>query len=77
MTRNDAIERLCKPALSDDLVKKEFEYIANKLEISVLELQGYFEAPNKSYLDYKNQQAFFNLGATLLKKMGIEKSIKR
>lgn len=77
MTRSEALEILKKPALDKETVKKEFEYIANKLEISVEELQGYLDAPNKSYKDYKNQESLFNLGATILKKIGVEKSVKR
>lgn len=77
MTRGEALEKLSKPAISDSDAKHEFEYIAVKLGITVDELQGYFDAPNKSYKDYKNQEMMFVLGANILKWLGIERAIKR
>ncbi len=58
-------------------VEAEYEYISNKLDISVKELKSYHQMPLKSYKDYKNSLWMFNLGARLLKKIGIESSIKR
>ena len=43
-------------------IEEEFEYIANKLDISIEE-QSYHEMPIKSYKDYKNSLWMFNLGA--------------
>jgi hypothetical protein len=51
--------------------------VASKLGISTEELRGYFRLPKKFYWDYRNQQGLFNLGARVLKALGIEKSIKR
>lgn len=77
MTREEALEKLKTPAISDDDAKHDFEYIATKLDISVEELQKYFDQPNKTYKDYKNQQSLFDLGAKVLKYIGVERSIKR
>lgn len=77
MTREDALEKLKTSAISDDDAKHDFEYIATKLGISVEELQNYFDQPNKTYKDYKNQQSLFDLGAKVLKYIGVERSIKR
>lgn len=77
MTREEALEKLKSPAISDEDAKHDFEYIATKLDISVEELQKYFEQPNKTYKDYKNQQSLFDLGAKFLKYIGVERSIKR
>lgn len=77
MTREEALEKLKAPAISDDDAKHDFEYIATKLDISVEELQKYFDQPNKTYKDYKNQQSLFDLGAKVLKYIGVERSIKR
>lgn len=77
MIREDALEKLKTPAISDDDAKHDFEYIATKLGISVEELQNYFDQPNKTYKDYKNQQSLFDLGAKVLKYIGVERSIKR
>ena len=77
MNRNLALDKLRDPAISENEAKQEFEYIANKLGISVNELQKYFDQPNKTYKDYPNQQYIFNIGAKFLKFFNIEKSIKR
>ncbi|EMK6971988.1 N-acetyl sugar amidotransferase, partial [Vibrio cholerae] len=77
MTRDEALERLKVPAISDEEAKHDFEYIANKLDISIEELNFYFEQPNKSYKDYPNQETMFNFGAKALKLIGVERSIKR
>lgn len=77
MTREEALDKLSKPAMSAADAKQEFEYVATKLDIPVAELQQYFDQPNKSYKDYNNQEKLFNLGAKVLKAIGIERSIKR
>lgn len=77
MTRNDALEKLKTPALDDATVRQEFEYVANKLGISTTELQGYFDAPNKTYKDYRSQQVFYTLGARIMRAFGLERGGKR
>lgn len=77
MTRQEALEKLSKPAYDDVSIVHDFEYIATKLGISTSELQEYFEMPNKSYSDYKTNQRLFNLGAKTMKILGLERSVKR
>lgn len=77
MQREEAIEKLKKPAYNPETIEDEFSYIATKLQISVEELKQYFNMPKKFYWDYKNQKNIFNLGAKVMKFLGIEKSIKR
>ncbi len=77
MSRDEALEKLKMPAITDEDAKHDFEYVANKLDISLAELQRYFEQPNKSYRDYKNQESMFELGAKILRWLGVERSIKR
>jgi len=77
MTREEALERLKEPPYDPNTIDDEFEYIAKKLRISVDELRRYHSMPKKSYKDYRNQEALFNLGAKLLKALGVERSIKR
>lgn len=77
MTREEALLRLSKPALSDDEARKDFEYVAKKMDISEKELMSYLEMPLKSHRDYPNQQWVFDAGAKIMKKMGLERSIKR
>lgn len=77
MSRKEALEKLAYPAISENDVKHEFEYVANKLGITTNELQKYFDQPNKTYKDYPNQEILFDFGARALRFFGIEKSIKR
>lgn len=77
MSREEAIEKLKIPVMDENTIRNEFEYIATKLGITVDELKGYFDAPNKSHKDYKNQEWMFNLGAKVMRLLGREKSIKR
>lgn len=77
MTREDALKQLEKPAYDPKTIKQDFEYIATKLGISVDELKGYMDAPNKTYKDYKSQERIYNLGAKVMRLMGKEKGGKR
>lgn len=77
MTREDALEKLKKPAYNPETIDNDFNYIATKLGISREELQGYFKMPKKFYWDYKNQQNLFRFGAMVLHWFGIEKVKKR
>jgi len=77
MTREEALEKLSKPAYDPEKIEDEFNYIATKLGISSDELRGYFNMPKKFYWDYKNQKSIFNLGAKVLNMLGIEKVKKR
>ncbi|MBU2494628.1 MAG: N-acetyl sugar amidotransferase [Bacteroidetes bacterium] len=77
MTREEALERLSKPAYDPEKIEDEFNYIATKLGITSEELRGYFNMPKKYYWDYKNQKTVFNFGAKILHLMGVEKVVKR
>lgn len=77
MTRDEALERLKQPAYDPATIDEDFEYIATKLGISVKELRGYHEMPLKTYKDYKNQEWLFDLGAKVLKAIGVERAVKR
>lgn len=77
MTREEALEKLKTPAYDEATIKQDFEYIATKLGITVDELQGYMDARNKTYKDYKNQIAIYDIGAKVLRMLGIEKGGKR
>ena len=77
MTRDEALEKLSKPAIPEEEARQDMEYVATKLGITMDELQGYMDAPNKSYRDYNNQEWLFNFGAKVMQKLGIERAIKR
>lgn len=77
MTRAEALKKLEEPALDEDTVKQEFEYVATKLGITVGELQGYLDAPNKTHRDYRSQENFYTLGASAMRMLGLELGGKR
>lgn len=77
MLREEALLKLEQPGYDPATIDEEFEFIANKLEITVEELRAYHRMPLKTYRDYKNQAWMFDLGARVLKVLGIERSVKR
>jgi N-acetyl sugar amidotransferase len=77
MTRESALALLTKPAYDPETIEEDFEYIATKLGIPANELRGYHEMPLKTYKDYKNLEWMFDLGAKVLKAIGVERAVKR
>lgn len=77
MSREEALEKLKKPAYDPEQADQDFEYVATKLGISVEELRGYHTMPLRSYRDFRNQEWMFNLGAKVLKAIGVERVVKR
>lgn len=77
MRREEALELLQKPSYDPETIDDDIEYIANKLDITTSELMEYFNAPNKSYSDYKNQQFIYDIGAKVLRAFSLEKGGKR
>ena len=77
MTRDEALSKLGSLPYDESTIKNDFEYIANKLSISIDELQHYMDMPKKTYRDYKSQDRIYYLGAKVMKMLGIEKGGKR
>jgi hypothetical protein len=77
MTREEALDRVSRPELSEEFLQKEFEYVANKLDLTKEELQHIFEGENKTYKDYKNKMGIIKLGAQAMQKLGLEKRLFR
>jgi len=77
MTRKVALEKLKEDPFDEKTYAQEFEYIATKLGITEDELQGYFDAPNKTFRDYKSQQLIYDIGAKVMRMLGLERGGKR
>lgn len=73
MTREAALERIATPEMDEHFLKQEFEYVAHKLDLTVDELQQIFDAPKKTYRDYRNKRWMIGLGTTVLRTLGLEK----
>jgi len=77
MTREEALERVSKPEMTEEFLQKEFEYVAHKLDLTVAELQEIFDTPNKTFYDYKNKIRIIKLGSKVMQKIGLEKRLFR
>jgi len=77
MTREAALERISRPEMEEQFLKSEFEYVANKLDLSVEELQQIFEGKNKTSLDYKNKRFLIGIGARVMSALGLERRLFR
>lgn len=77
MTREEAIKRLEAPEMDEHFLTQEFEYVANKLELSVSELQEIFDGEKKTYKGYKNKRWLIGFGANVLRWLGLEKRFFR
>jgi N-acetyl sugar amidotransferase len=77
ISRDEALDRLSRPAYDPESIGSEFSYIATKLGITDEELRGYFKMPKRFYYDYRNQQTLFRIGARLMRSLGLEKVKKR
>lgn len=77
MSREDALQRISKPEMSEEFLKQEFEYVANKLEISNSELEEIFNGENRTYKDYRNKKILFELGTRGMRWLGMEKRLIR
>ena len=77
MTRQEALVRISKPELSDDFLEKEFEYVAEKLDLKLSELRSIFEGDHLTFHNYKNKIKLINFGGNIMQKIGLEKRLFR
>ncbi len=74
MTREDALEKISVAPYTEE-IEDDFEYVANKLEISVMELKNLMNGENKSFRDYNSNYLLINFFTKLVRLAGIEKRI--
>ena len=77
MTREAALDRISRPEMDEHFLKQEFEFVANKLGLSVDELQALFDGENKTYRHYRNKRWLIGAGTNALRLFGIEKRFFR
>jgi len=77
MTREAALARIARPEMGEHFLTQEFEYVAHKLDLSVDELQQLFDAPNKTFRDYRNKRDLIGFGANAMRRLGLEKRFFR
>jgi N-acetyl sugar amidotransferase len=76
MTREEALEILKNPPLSEDESMELFKQIADKLEITEDQLRKYhdMEVPN---IKYKSQEWLYSMGIKFFTLLGVEKRIRK
>lgn len=72
LTREEALERLSKPAYDPEQMIQDKEYVAKKLGITVEEFDNIIEGPNHTPADYKNSMWLIKLGVKISKLLGME-----
>lgn len=77
MTRDEALAQLEALPFDPATIGQEIEFVANKLGVSVDELNGYMDLPRKTYKDYKNQRQIYDVGARVMRGLGMEIGGKR
>jgi len=77
MTREEALQRVAKPEISEQEMRDDFEYVAKKLDLTKDQLYELFHGENKSFRDYKNKLFLINLGTTIMRLLGVEKRVIR
>jgi len=73
MSREEALKRVSSPEMDENFLKQEFEYVAHKLDLSIEELQQLLELPKNYYFNFKNKRWIINMGANLLRFLGLER----
>ena len=76
MTRDEALEILKKPPVSEEEGRQMFSEVAKRLEITEEELWKLYELPECTE-HFKSQEKIYNLGIRLYEKIGIERRIRR
>ena len=77
MTREEALDRISKPELSEEQLLKEFSYVAKKLGFSNSEFQMLFDGENRTYADYQNKRNIILWGAKMMRSLGLERRLFR
>ena len=77
MSRDEALGRISKPELSEEILQKEFDYVADKLDLTSDELKTIFDGKNKTFHDYKSKIKIIRFGAHILQNLGFEKRLFR
>ena len=72
MIRDEAIDRLRTPEMSETFLKQEFGYVADKLMLGEKALTDLLLSPKRTFSDYKNKQGLIMAGAKLMTMLGVE-----
>jgi N-acetyl sugar amidotransferase len=77
LSREEALERIARPAYDEESIEQDFEYVAAKLDLPVAELKSLLEGPRRTYRDYDNSMRLIELGTRFLRATGVQKAVMR
>ena len=77
ISREQALDKLKKDPISLEEINKDIEFVANKLNISIDELNSYFHSTNLTYENYKSNFYLINIFTIISRILGLEKRIIR
>ena len=73
MSRQEALERISAPELDELEMQKEINYVCDKLDFSLDDLERLMNLPKKTYKDYRNKRELIMFGARIFRLLGLEK----
>ena len=76
MTREEALDILKKPSLSEEESKELFSEVSKRLEISEDELYSFLNLPECND-KFRSNRGFYNFGIKVFEKLGLEKRIRK
>lgn len=77
LSRSTAIELLDLPSYDCETIDQEKEFVANKLGISIEDMQSFMELPIRTFRDYKNQRIVYDYGRIGMQIFGLDVGGKR
>ena len=78
MTREQALERLSNPSVTEEEGREMFKQVAEFLRISESELQTYLDMPLVKGCEYKQGSSWLiNLGVKIMFALGKEKRVRK
>ena len=76
MTREEALEIVAQPSLTDNEVKELFAQITEKLQILEEELQSYLNMPLWENT-YKNSNTLYTIGQRMMMALGFDTRVRK
>lgn len=77
MTRDAALDLVAQPAYDPAIIAQDVEFVANKLGISVDELNGLLHGPKRAHTDYRTASPLISLGTLVMRAAGVQRAIIR
>lgn len=77
MTRDQALEKISRPAWDDETIAHDFDYVATKLGITEGELRQLMTIPKRSFRDYRNKFRIIEAGTRVMRAAGVQRAIIR